>query len=228
MASDRYPRKESLLLAWARQHATVWAGGQSGPPDIGLSAAQLVSFDNAVTSAETAFSEQTAALSASRSSTENKNDAFDVLLAQIGSTMATIDAYFKTTDDPGVYTRAQIDPPKPPSPRAAPPKPVELDLVSFPDGTLRLSFKVTAAGSVFEIQRITTDAEGQEGEWATIAVTGDKMYTDPSVPRGLRRVEYRVRAVLPNNQASEWSTPVPFNFGSQGSEGGPMAAAEAA
>lgn len=183
-----------------------------------MSAAQLVSFENAVSGAETAFSEQTAALSTSRSSTENKNDAFDILLALIGSTMSTIDAYFKTTDDPGVYTRAQIDPPKP----------VELDLASFPDGTLRLSFKVTAAGSVFEIQRITTDAEGQEGEWATIAVTGDKMYTDPSVPRGLRRVEYRVRAVLPNNQASEWSTPVPFNFGSQGSEGGPMASAEAA
>lgn len=72
------------------------------------------------------------------------------------------------------------------------------------------------------------------GEWATIAVTGDKMYTDPSVPRGLRRVEYRVRAVLPNNQASAWSTPVPFNYGSQGSqgsegsEGGPVASADAA
>lgn len=35
--------------------------------------------------------------------------------------------------------------------------------MSFPDGTLRLGFKVTAAGSIFEIQRITTDAEGQEG-----------------------------------------------------------------
>jgi len=222
-STPRYPRRESLLLAWARHHATVWAGGQSGAPDIGLSAQQLVDYENAVSAAESAYSERTAKLAAAKSATQNKNDAFDVLLANLGSTIATIDAYFKTTDDPAVYTRAEIDPPKTPSERPAPPKPVELGLTSFPDGSLRLGFKISAANAVFEIQRSTTDTTGQQSPWATVAVTGDKMYTDPAVPAGLRSLEYRVRGVLPSGKAGQWSTPVPFRFGSQGSQAGPAA-----
>ena len=228
MNSTRYPRKEALLLAWARYHADLWAGGQAGPPDTGLAAQQLVDFENAVASAEASFANRTAKLAAAKAATTSKKDAFSTLHSRLGSCMATIDAYVKQTQDPQVYVRAEIDPPKDPSERPAPPKPVELDLLSYPDGSLRLTFKVTASGSVFEIQRMTTAIGGAEGPWTTISITGDKMFTDLGVPVGLRSIQYRVRAVLPNGNSSEWSTPVPFSFGSQGSQGGPAAAQGAA
>lgn len=226
--TSRYPRREALLLAWARHHATVWNGGQSGPPDIGLSSQQLLDYENAVSAAETAFSERTAKLAAAKAATTNKNDKFDAMLDRLGSCISSIDSYFKETKDPAVYVRAEIDPPKEPSERPAPPKPTDLDLTSFTDGSLRLSFKITAGGAVFEVQRSTTDLVGTQSPWSTIAVTGEKMFTDLAVPGGLRSISYRVRGILGNNNAGEWSTPVPFSFGSQGSQAGPAAAKEGA
>lgn len=223
--SARYPRREALLLAWARHHATVWSGGENPPPDTGLSAQQIQDFDTAVSQAESAYSDRVAKLASAKASTTNKNDKFDVLLDRLGSCISTIDSYFKDTKDPGIYVRAELDPPKEPSERPAPPKPTDLALTSFSDGSLRLSFKVSAAGAVFEVQRSTTDLVGQDSPWTTIAVTGEKMYTDPAVPGGLRSIQYRVRGILGNNNAGEWSTPEPLSFGSQGSQAGPASAA---
>lgn len=223
MATDRYPRREALLLAWARHHSTVWSGGQNPPPDTGLSAQQLLDFADAVSQAEAAFNNRVAKLAAAKTATTDKNDKFDVLLDRLGSCMSTIDSYFKETKDPGVYVRAEIDPPKEPSERPAPPKPTDVELASITGGSMEITFKVTAAGAVFEIQRASTPIEGQLGEWNTIAITGEKQFTDPGVPVGLQSVQYRVRAVLPNNNASPWSAPALFTFGAQGSQGGPAA-----
>ena len=189
---------------------------------------QIQAFEAAVSAAESAFSDRTAKAAAAKASTTAKKTAFSLLSNRLSSCVATIDAYFKDTQDPGVYARAELDPPKDPSERPAPDKPTDLSLTSFSDGSLRLAFKVSAGGAVFEIQRSTTDLVGQQSPWATIAVTGEKMYTDPAVPGGLRSVSYRVRGIIGNNNAGAWSTPEPLNFGSQGSQAGPGAAVDAA
>ncbi|UYV12933.1 MAG: hypothetical protein NCW75_01295 [Phycisphaera sp.] len=228
MGSPRYPDKEALLLAWARHHATVWAGGQAGPPDTGLDLAQIQAFEATVSAAEDSLVDRTAKKAAAKASTTAKKNAFKLMKNRLSSCVATIDAYVKDTQDEGVYVRAELDPPKEPSERPAPAKPGDLSLTSFSDGSLRLAFKVAAAGAVFEVQRSTTDLVGQESPWATIAVTGEKMHTDPAVPGGLRSVSYRVRGIIGNNNTGAWSTPEPLNFGSQGSQAGPATAADAA
>jgi hypothetical protein len=223
MNTPRYPRREALLLAWARFHADLWSGGQAGPPNTGLSAQQISDFDAAVTAAEAAFSDRVAKLSAAKTATNAKNEAFDTMINRLGSCISTIDSTVKDTKDVGFYTRAQIDPPKDPSERPAPEKPVEVDLVPITGGSMEVSFKVAAAGAVFEIQRSSTPIDGQASPWSTIAITGEKRFTDQGVPVGLQSVQYRVRAVLPNNNASPWSSTASFTFGAQGSQGGPAA-----
>jgi hypothetical protein len=225
MSSPRYPDKEALLLAWARHHATVWAGTQGAPPDTGLDLVQIQAFEAAVSAAETAMADRVAKASAAKTSTFNKKSAFKLLSNRLSSCVATIDAHFKDTQDEGVYVRAELDPPKDPSERPAPEKPTNLELTSYADGSLRLSFKVTAGGAVFEVQRSTTSLANVESPWATIGVTGEKMFTDPAVPGGLRSVRYRVRGIIGNNNTGPWSTPEPLHFGSQGSQPGPAASA---
>ncbi|MFI4915728.1 MAG: hypothetical protein ACIAS6_04385 [Phycisphaerales bacterium JB060] len=221
MSSSRYPSREALLLAWSRQHADLWKGGQSGAPDTGLSAQQISDFDDAVTAAEAAFSTRAAKLSAAKAATTAKNEAFETMIDRLGSCLSTIDSVVKDTKDPSYYVRAEIDPPKDPSERPAPPKPSEVELTAITGGSMEIAFKVNAAGAVFEIQRSSTPIGGQPGEWATIAITGEKVFTDPGLAVGLQGVQYRVRAVLPNNNASPWSSPATFAFGAQGSQGGP-------
>lgn len=221
MNTSRYPRREALLLTWARQHADLWTGGQAGPPNTGLSAQQISDFDDAVAAAEAAFGNRAAKLAAAKSATTAKNDAFENMIDRLGSCLSTIDSVVKDTKDPSYYVRAQIDPPRDPSERPAPPKPSEVELTAITGGSMEIAFKVVAAGAVFEVQRSSTLIGGQPGEWSTIAITGEKQFTDPGLAVGLQSVQYRVRAVLPNNNASPWSSPATFAFGAQGSLGGP-------
>ncbi len=228
MNSSRYPTREALLLAWARFHADLWTGGQGAPPNTGLSEQQITGFSDAVAQAESAFADRVAKLSEAKTATSAKNEAFDTMINRLGSCIATIDSTVKDTQDPSYYTRAQIEPPKDPSERPAPAKPTEVSLSSITGGSMIIGYKIVAAGAVFEVQRRSTPIDGQPGPWTTIAITGEKQVTDPSVPVGLQSVQYQVRAVLPNNKASDWSSPATFIFGAQGSQGGPAAASDAA
>jgi hypothetical protein len=74
------------------------------------------------------------------------------------------------------------------------------------------------------VQRSITALDGAEGPWVIVDFTGEKKYLDGAVPFGVRRATYRVRARLSNGQASGWSSVAQANFGTQGSQGGPLAA----
>lgn len=226
MASERYPRTDAALLNWASLHATVWEGGQSGPPDIGLSAQQLLDFRNAVDGAQAAYADQLAKSAASLASTENKHTAFDTLFEQIGSTMATIDAYFKTTKDPAVYSRAQIPAPKEATERDAPPQPVVKTPVQLSGGVIRVDFTVTSGGGAqYLVQRLDTRLDNSETDWFPVGTATEKFFEDQAVPFGLKRVQYRVAAQLSSGPVSQWSEPSVFSFGTQGSQSGPQAKA---
>lgn len=227
-SSRRFPTRQGDLIPWAQSRAQTWAGGQSGPPAIGLSQSQVAEFAAAVAAVEAARAAQISARAAARSASLQKELVLKNMVRLLGSSITTIDGFARNTDDPDVWARADIDPPKPPSPRAAPPQPTGLTLEVMTSGAARVRFKVLAPGAVFEVQRNSTTLGGQESPWTTLGVVGEKFFDDESIPEGLRRVSYRVRAVLPNSKASPWSSPEPFNFGTAGSQAGPMAIADKA
>ncbi|OAB59719.1 hypothetical protein AY599_07815 [Leptolyngbya valderiana BDU 20041] len=219
----RFPTNEAAFIAYAKQRSDQWKGGQAGPPDVGLSAQQLTDTENAADEAQAAYTAMLAARNAAREATLLKNNKLEALRAIFGGDVDTIDAYAKATGNPDVWVLAGIPKPKDPGERPAPPKPTELELTALTGGSIVIDFKVAAAGAVFEVQRRSRPIGGTAGDWTTIAITGEKHVTDPGVPVGLESVEYKVRAVLPNNNAGLWSDAKAFYFGAQGSQGGPAA-----
>lgn len=219
----RFPKNEQAFITYAKQRSVQWKGGQAGPPDVGLSAQQLLDTENAANEAQAAYDAMLAARNAAREATLLKNNKLEALRAIFGGDVDTIDAYAKATNNPDVWVLAGIPKPKDPGERPAPPKPTEVELTALTGGSIVIGFKVAAGGAVFEIQRRSRPIGGTVSDWTTIAITGEKRVTDPGVPVGLESVEYKVRAVLPNNNVGLWSDAATFSFGSQGSQGGPAA-----
>lgn len=224
-SSSRYPSRQADLIAWMRARANTWTGGQSGVPDIGLTQAQADGFDAAVTALEDRHGLQIAAIEAAESASQFKDEAYDEALKLLGSYMGIIDGYGKSTSDPGVWARAGFAEPKQPGPRPAPPTPTVGETVTQSDGSVLVEWDITSGGGAqYIVQRSITSLEGVEGPWVIVDFVSEKRYLDPAVPVGVRRATYRVRARLSNGQVSGWSSVAQANFGTQGSQGGPLAA----
>lgn len=222
----RIPDTDEAFIDFARLHIDLWTGGQSGGPDIGLTEAQLTETESATAAAESAALLARQARSASKAATAAKRQAIKALEGVFAADVATIDAYAMSTKDPSVYQRAQIDAPKDPSEREAPPTPVFGPVVQNSGGVIAAGFKVTAGGGAqYTLQRRDTALDGSITEWRAVATLTEKAFEDPTIPLGLRKVEYRVRAQISTGAASPWSNEVGFNFGSMGSQAGPQATA---
>lgn len=223
-SSTRYPSRQADLIAWMRARANTWTGGQAGVPDIGLTQLQADGFNDAVTLLEDRHASQIAAIEAAESSSQLKDEAYDDALKLLGSYMGIIDGYGKSTDDPGVWARAGFAEPKQPGPRPAPPTPTVGETITQSDGSVLFEWDITSGGGAqYIVQRMITSLDGTEGPWVIVDFVSDKRYLDPAVPVGVRRATYRVRARLSNGQVSGWSSVAQANFGTPGSQGGPMA-----
>ena len=232
----QYPRDDAGFIAWARQRADTWKGGQSGPPDIGVTIEQANTLDTLVSTGETALSERTAADALAKAKTVEKKAAFQAIKDELGALISTIDAYAKVTRDEGVYARAQLNPPKDAGERAAPDAPVITSADLSQGGSVVVRFAVVTGGAaVFDVQRQVTPVSGAPSAWATVSSITEKTYTDTNVPVGVRSVAYRVRARLTNGATSEWSNASGVPLGSpaeqlpiqsaQASQGGDVSAA---
>lgn len=60
------------------------------------------------------------------------------------------------------------------------------------------------------------------GAWQTTAFIGEKRFVDEAVPVGVLAVSYQVRVRISTGE-SLWSLTAAASFGSQGSQGGPLA-----
>lgn len=221
----RQPRSDAQLLQFTSNLLSVWTGGQGGPPNIGLTSDQIAELAAAFAQAQSSQNAQTAARSAAKSASTGKRNAFKVLRKTLGGLINIIDGFAKSSNDPGVYQRAHIDPPTPPSPRDQAAMATSVSTKVRTDGSIKFAFKVrSGGGATYEIQRMIVDLDGTQGDWNFLTTSGrKKSFTDPTVPFGVRSISYRVRTLLSNGTAGEWSEPSTVNFGSQGSTGGPMA-----
>jgi hypothetical protein len=217
-AMPRIPDTDDALLDYARLHADLWAGDQSNPPpDTGLSAQQLADTSAATDAAEAAALLALQARSASKAATTAKKEALAALRQVLGADLTTIDGYAKATKDPGVYSRAQVDPPKTPTDRQAPPEPTELRATVDTDGSVDLTFKVAAGGGcVYLVQRMTVTLDNTTTPYELLGfATDEKKFTDNAVPDGIRTVGYRVAARIATGLQGSWSQTLLIPFGSQ-------------
>jgi hypothetical protein len=94
----------------------------------------------------------------------------------------------------GVYVLASIDPPADPSPIAAPGTPYRFDVELLATGWLKLRWKSKnprgSSGTTYHVER---SIDG--GPMAFLGVSGDRSFTDATVPAGTREVTYQVRGI---------------------------------
>jgi hypothetical protein len=211
---QRVPRRLDQFVPWLISHVDLWSGGQAGPPDIGLTAAQVATLSLLKDDFVEKYNEAVASRESARAKTILQHEAFDALKTVLGGDIDIIDGYAKATGDLGVYARAQLAPPKDATPRDEAPIPTNLATTSTTSGDVELRFRGSKAGGVvFIIQRQLVPIGATDAPWQYADTVAEKVWVDQAIPGGLARVSYRVRTKLTNGVLSQWSYPVPFYFG---------------
>ncbi|MEQ8844983.1 MAG: hypothetical protein RIB58_09025 [Phycisphaerales bacterium] len=218
MSSAKYPRGDDAFIAWAREKVTLWEGGQSGPPNIGVTSEQVQTLAGLVTDGESKLSSAKAKLTAYRSAIDEKDNSFGSIKGQLGSMFDSIDSFAKSSGDPDVYARAGLPEPKTPSERPAPPAATAVTTRVRPGGNVLFGFKLRSGGGcVYEVQRRTTTLASVVSPWEFVGLAEDnKRFEDTDVPRGVASVSYRVRARRTNGNAGEWSQASTVYYGTDG------------
>ena len=212
--SVRVPRGDQQYIAWLLQRVGVWAGGQGGPPNIGLTSSQVAALAALASEAQAKLQIAQEARAVARAAKLDKDMAIAASRAMLGGDIEIIDGFAKTTGDEGVYVRAQIDPPKPPTPRTDAPIPTNLIITPTTNGRMRLSFEASkGAGSVFIVQRRHKPIGGEPTAWQLVDTISTKWWMDVNVPSGLEWVRYQVATKLTNGVRSDWSVDRAFFFG---------------
>lgn len=218
--STRVPRRLDQFVPWLQSHVTLWTG-QGTPPDIGLTTQQVADLSTLADDFVNKYDLAQSARADAKAATLEQNLALDAVRAMLGGDIEIIDGYAKTTGDPGVYARAQIDPPKPGTPRETAPIPTDLTIRAGSFGDLSLSFDASKGqGSVFIIERQLRPIGGEPEAWTYADTSSEKTWTDTSVPSGIASVRYRVRTKLTNGVLSDWSEDKGFFYGTDGGVGG--------
>ena len=223
----RVPRGDQQYITWLLQHVAIWAGGQGGVPDIGLTSTQVAALAALATEAQAKLQVAQEARTVARAATLDKDMAIAASRAVLGGSIEIIDGYAKTTNDEGVYVRAQIAPPKPPAPRTDAPIPTNLIITPTTNGRMRLSFEASkGAGSVSSAQRRHKTIGGQETTWQLVDTISTKWWIDVNVPTGLEWVRYQVATKLTNGVRSDWSVDRAFFFWAVPEQAGQAAATD--
>lgn len=179
-------------LEFYEAHVPVW---QTNATEIGLTTAQVTALGALVTAARTAYNAQQPARNASKAATTSFYEAIDTAHASGAELIATIKAFAGTSNDPTVYTTAQIPPPAAPTPAPPPEQPTNLNATLNTDGSITLRWKGTVAQSAFfSVWRAT--APGTGGQFTTPALIGtvaDKAFIDGNVPVAVQ-AQYTIRA----------------------------------
>jgi hypothetical protein len=211
----RKPKREAEFIAWARARVNQWLGGQSGPPNIGLSVDQINQADNLVTDLEAKFLDMTNKRTAAETATGVKDTAYDNTEDYLAGLIDIIDGFAKSTKDPSVYALAGIPEPKKPASRTEAPVPTDIATRITSNGNVVFTFKVASGGGAsFPVQRRTIALDGYTGPWEDLGTANsDKKYTDNTANTGVTAYIYRVATRLTTGVQSEWSEWATASFG---------------
>lgn len=212
------PTSDLDAVQFFETHDLVWG---TAPTSIGLSAASVSSMVVTTKAARDAYTAQQAAKTAAKNSTVAWHNAVAAMRSQGADMIATIKAFAQSTNNPGVYTAAQIPPPAAPQPAPAPGQPEMVTVGLEPSGAITLRWKCTNAapnaGTFFSIQRKLA----MESAFTLVGNTGEKFFTDYTLTQGTPGATYIIqghRGALAGKPSEQIS--VQFGVGGGGGVGG--------
>ncbi len=200
------PKTRIGRIEWFEERLDAWA---ADPGAIGLTEGQIIELTAMVAAARQRYLHAEQARAAARSATVGFHDAEDSLTHSGRDLIAMIKAFAETSDDAGVYVRANVPPPSVPTPAGPPEPPTEVVGEITSDGAVRLRWGGTLAHRTF--YEVLRRLAGEE-TWTLIASIGAKGFLDMAVPVGTTSVQYRVRAKR-GEAASAGSAPITLRLG---------------
>jgi hypothetical protein len=206
------PQSRQGRLEYFEARVNTWTTNAAA---IGITPAQATAVKNAAGTNRTDFNAMMVARDAAKSSTNTFYTTNNTLVDLGRDMIKTIKAFAATTNNPMVYSLANIDPPAPPTPVPAPDVPANLTGSVTADGVVTLTWKATPSGASSGIFFIVERKRASEANYSVLTATVEKAAMDPAAHVEASQVQYRVKAVR-GADMSEWTTPVSFNFAGGG------------
>lgn len=184
------PNKADMINFFASR-VPVWAENAA---QIGLSAQAVGQLSALLSDAQAKLAEQAAKDAEKQAATAASNLAADALRAAGAGDLATIKAFAKSTNNPGVYTLAQIPAPAAPTPAAPPSMPYDLEANINNVGDVVLSFKSDNAQSHTGVFFVVRRKLAGQSAFSLVGTSGTKSFTDKAIPQGTTGAIYNVTA----------------------------------
>lgn len=210
-----FPRDKMQFLLWAQAHAPLWVASAES---IGLTPAQATAFTGLVSNLAARTTDQQAAKQAQKAATEAVNDAHDETIREASDLVRAIRSFALNTDDPTVYQTAQIPAPQPATPLPPPGQPNNFRFELVPGGALTLRWKAVHPQGSDNVVYFVRRKLATENAFTLIGASGEKSYTDSTIPYGTDGVSYIVTSQRGQIQGPP-SIEQTIAFGSVGGDG---------
>jgi hypothetical protein len=201
-------------ITFYEAHIGPWT---ATPTQVGLVAGDCTALQTLITNARKAWDFQQTAAEAAKAATTAMHNAVRAMHTLGAVDLAKIKTYAEATNNPNVYSIAQIPPPAAPSPVGPPGTPYEFVVTLDQSGAIIVRWKCDnpagASGTVYHVRR-----KIGSGAFAPIDFVASKTFTDATIPAGSTGLTYEVTAT----RSSTRGLPAQFNvnFGVAGGGGG--------
>lgn len=187
--------------------------------ELGLTSEQMTAFTLLVNGALTGLSNADEARLTAKAATVTYHSAVDAMVAEGRALVATIKAYAELTGDPNIYAIAMLPPPKVPGKQPAPEAPTAVRATLLTNGTIKVTWDASVAGTAFMIFR-RTDVGAGLGSTVQVGTVGSvREFNDSTLAGCTRAAAYIVRAVR-GTQMSPDSQEATINFQPGGQQAG--------
>lgn len=185
------PSKDLDAVQFFETHDPLWTAAPAAA--IGLTVTQVTAQTSLTKTARDAYTAQQAAKVAAKNATLMFHNAVTAMRSGGSDLVATIKAFAQTTNNPNVYTLAQIPPPAAPVPAPPPGQPMNITVSLESSGAITLAWKAVNsapnAGTFFSVQRkLSTEAA-----FSLVGNTGGRTFTDDTLEQGTPGATYIIQ-----------------------------------
>ena len=206
------PKNRVGQIEFYETHAPVW---KDAATSVGVTSAEAEALIAAAATARESYTASILARDASKSATQDfYTDTADMATMGAGL-LAKIKAFAESTQNPGVYSAAQIPPPAAPTPVAAPGTPMDFSVLLMQSGAIELRWKcnnpVGTQGTIYECRRKIGG-----GAFTFIGASGVRSFIDDTLPSGSVGVTYEITATRSTKRGLPAQFNVNFGVGGDG------------
>jgi hypothetical protein len=196
-----YPNTKPGKIGYFNSKTSPWTTNATA---IGTTSTAVTALGTLVTAAQAKLDAQTAAEQASKAATAAADDAVALMVAAGADIIKNIRAKAANSANPQtVYDLAQVPAPATPTPVTTLGTPTDFTVGLGMDGAVTVKWKCSsprASGTIYQVWRKLES----EATFSYRGGTGEKKFTDETIPAGSATTTYKIQAVR-STAKGEWA-----------------------